>query len=151
MMKLREGETWISAPEYGRSLRTLTINLLVRNMAAAVDFQTSVLAADIVYTDPDIAILRACGAEWMLHADHTYLENRMYDLISQTDTRGVGAEIRLHGCDPDQAARRAHQFGYPVFAEPKDKPHGLRECYLQDPDGYMWVPDIPCHNGNDSV
>ena len=21
-----------------------------------------------------------------------------------------------------------------------DKPHGLRECYIVDPDGYVWVP-----------
>jgi len=24
-----------------------------------------------------------------------------------------------------------------------DKPHGLREAYLIDPDGYIWVPDTP--------
>lgn len=143
-MKLREGESWISAPEYGRSLKNLTVNLLVRNIEASVKFQTKVLEAVVVYSDPDIAVLQSCGAEWMLHADHTYLENPAYDLVSHVDHRGIGAEIRLHGCDPDQAARRAHQFGYRVFAEAADKPHGLRECYLLDPDGYMWVPDVPC-------
>ena len=24
-----------------------------------------------------------------------------------------------------------------------DKPHGLREAYLVDVDGYVWVPDVP--------
>jgi hypothetical protein len=31
-----------------------------------------------------------------------------------------------------------------VLAETQDKPHGLRECYLVDPDGYVWVPGVPC-------
>lgn len=145
-MKLRNGDAWMPAPEYGHSLKSLTINLLVREIEAAVEFQTKVLEASVVYADPDIAVLKACGAEWMLHADHTYLENPLYDLISGADQRGAGAEIRLHGCDPDQAAARARRFGYQVFADAKDKPHGLRECYLLDPDGYMWVPDVPCFN-----
>lgn len=147
-MKLRESEPWMSAPDYGHSLKALTLNLLVRNIEIAVEFQTRVLEATVVYADADIAVLQACGAEWMLHADHTYLENPMYDLISHVNQRGKGAEIRLHGCDPDQAAARAREFGYVVFAPAQDKPHGLRECYLPDPDGYMWVPDVPC--GNDT-
>ena len=150
-MKLREGDAWMSPPEYGRSLKALTINLLVQNIETAVEFQTKVLDASVVYADPDIAILQAYGAEWMLHADHTYLENPLYDLISQTDKRGIGAEIRLHGCDPDQASEKAHKYGYTVFAEAEDKKdHGLRECYLIDPDGYMWVPDVPCDDPDDS-
>jgi len=133
----------MSAPAYGQSLTGLTLNLLVRNIEIAVQFQTRVLQASLVYADADIAVLRAFGAEWMLHADHTYLENPLFDLISQVTPRGQGAEIRLHGCDPDQAAARARKLGYPVLAEATNKPHGLRECYLADPDGYMWVPDVP--------
>ncbi len=150
MMKLRDREPWMPAPEYGRSLKSLTLNLLVRDIDRAVEFQTKVLDAVVVYADSDIAVLQACGAEWMLHADHTYLENPMYDLISHTDKRGIGAEIRLHGSDPDLAAENARQLGYSVFAEAEDKPHGLRECYLIDPDGYMWVPDVPCFDESDS-
>ena len=143
-MKLREGDPWMPAPEYGHSLKGLTLNLLVHNIAVAVDFQTRVLNARVVYCDADIAVLQAYETQWMLHADHTYLENPLYDLISHENQRGKGVEIRLHGCDPDQAVERAKQYGYPVFAEAKNKPHGLRECYLPDPDGYMWVPDVPC-------
>ena len=57
--------------------------------------------------------------------------------------RGVGVELRLHGCDPDAAAARAKAGGHHVVAEPADKPHGLREAYIADPDGYVWVPDVP--------
>lgn len=141
-MKLRNGEPWMPAPQYGQSLKGLTINLLVSDVDEALRFQTNVLEASVVYSDPDIAVLQAYGAEWMLHADHTYDANPMYEQLTN-DPRGTGVELRLHGCDPDQAAKRAQQFGYTVFAEAADKPHGLRESYLVDSDGYMWVPDVP--------
>ena len=142
-MKLRTGEPWMPAPQYGRSLKSLTINLLVKNIQAALKFQTDILQTEIVYADADIAVVQGYGAEWMLHADHTYLDNALYELASDVKPRGIGVEIRLHGCNPDQAASRARNFGYTVFADAKDKPHGLREAYLMDCDGYMWVVDIP--------
>ena len=142
-MKLRTGDPWMPAPEYGHSLKGLSINLLVRDIEDALLFQSRVLETSIVYSDPDFAVVQGYGAEWMLHADHTYLENALYNLTSPIVTRGIGVEMRLHGCDPDQAVERARQHGYAVFAEAKDKPHGLREAYLTDPDGYMWVPDVP--------
>ncbi len=141
-MKLSKTEPWMSAPEYGRSLTGLTINLLVHNIEKSLVFQTNVLGAKTVYADEDIAVLQAYGSEWMLHADHTYVENPLSDLISGENCRGMGAEIRLHGCDPDQAAERARSLGFRVFAEAADKPHGLREAYLMDDDGYMWVVDV---------
>ena len=57
--------------------------------------------------------------------------------------RGGALELRLHGCDPDAAARRAQALGYEVIQTPTDKAHGLRETYLVDSDGYLWVPDMP--------
>ena len=39
--------------------------------------------------------------------------------------------------------RKAASLGYTVLAEAADKPHGLRESYIVDPDGYIWVPDRP--------
>jgi hypothetical protein len=30
-----------------------------------------------------------------------------------------------------------------VLQAPADKPHGLREAYILDPDGYCWVPGRP--------
>jgi len=52
-------------------------------------------------------------------------------------------EIRLHGCDPDQAEARPRKRGDTVLAGTVDKPHGLREVYLVDPDGYLWMPNVP--------
>ncbi len=142
-MKAREGEPWMAADDYGRSLKGFGINLLVQDMARALAFQTGVLQAEIVYSDPDFAVLRGYGAEWMLHTDHTYRDHPLSGSLSPDIPRGVGVELRLHGCDPDGAEARANERGYTVLAGAMDKPHGLRESYLLDEDGYLWVPDTP--------
>ena len=47
-----------------------------------------------------------------------------------------------YGVDPDTAEARARRAGHTVLAPSADKPHGLRECYIADPDGYVWVPGV---------
>ena len=54
--------------------------------------------------------------------------------------RGAGAESRLFDMDPDAVARRAEVAGWHILQPPTDKPHGLRECYLLDVQGYCWAP-----------
>lgn len=142
-MKLRVGEPWMRARDYGRSLKAMSINLLVRDIDAALGFEEQVLGASKVYSDPDFAVLRACGAEWMLHADHTYDKHPMGRTVEGGSPRGTGIELRLHGCDPDQAEAAARRLGFKVLSPATDKGHGLREAYLQDGDGYTWVPDVP--------
>ena len=143
MVKKRIGDSWMPAPEYGRSLTGLGVNLLVREIDPAVVYQTEVLGAEIVYADPDFAVLKGYGSSWMLHADHTYSDHPLRGSLGPTEARGIGIELRLHGCDPDAAEARARACDGIVLAGAMDKPHGLREAYLIDPDGYIWVPDIP--------
>lgn len=127
---------------YGKALKSFGVNLLVRDVLAAVRFQVEVLGAEQVYSDTDFAIMRHQGSEWMLHGDHTYHDNPLLGLTGDGAMRGVGCELRLYGVDPDQAAERARARGDAVLAEAADKPHGLRECYLIDSDGYVWVPGV---------
>lgn len=141
-MKLRTTEPWMAAADYGRTLRGLTINLLVRDTDAALAFHREVLDAGVVYADPDFAVLRRAEAEWMLHADHTYRDHPLHGSLGPELARGVGAELRLHGRDPDAAEAAARRLGYDVLDGATDKPHGLREAYILDADGYLWVPDI---------
>jgi catechol 2,3-dioxygenase-like lactoylglutathione lyase family enzyme len=133
----------MSAEDYGRSLRGFGVNLLVSDVERAVAFQTEVLGAEVVYADADFAVLRARGAEWMLHADHTYSEHELKGSLRPDIARGIGVELRLHDSDPDAAEARARARGDTVLAGAMDKPHGLREAYIVDPDGYVWVPDCP--------
>ncbi|MCG8560689.1 MAG: VOC family protein [Hyphomicrobiales bacterium] len=144
MTKLRTGDPWMPAPQYGASLTGLGVNLLVRSIEQALPFQRHVLTAEVVYSDPDIAVLRYGEAEWMLHADHTYDGHPLHArLPGDGEARGGGTELRLHGRDPDEAVAAARRAGFEVLAEPADKPHGLREAHIYDADGYLWVPDVP--------
>jgi len=142
-MKLRSGNAWMPAGEYAHRLKALTVNLLVREIDAAIRFQRRVLGARILYSDPDIAVVAGYGAEWMFHADHTYQGHPLAASLMQAPLRGAGIELRVHGCDPDAAAAAAWEAGYRVLAEPTNAGHGLREVLLCDADGYVWVPDIP--------
>jgi catechol 2,3-dioxygenase-like lactoylglutathione lyase family enzyme len=141
-MKLRKGEPWMTAKEYGQSLRGLTVNILVRDIDAALAFQREVLGTRTIYSDPDFAVCSAYGSEWMLHADHTYDKHPMGNTVTPTGLRGAGIELRLHGCNPDQAEAAARRLGYEVLSPATDKGHGLREAFIRDKDGYIWVPDV---------
>lgn len=134
---------WLSAAEYGQSLSGLTINLPVADIATALRFHTEVLAAEVLYHDTQFAALRGFGSEWMLHSDATYDRHPLRGVIDTLQFRGGSVELRLHGRDPDEAAAAATKLDCLVLQAPLDKPHGLREAYLVDPDGYLWVPDIP--------
>jgi uncharacterized glyoxalase superfamily protein PhnB len=121
----------------------MTVNLLVSDVEAALRFQREVLRAEVVYSDPDFAVVSSAGAEWMLHADHTYDKHAMGRTVENQPTRGAGIELRVHRCDPDQAERAARKLGYTVISPATDKGHGLREAFIVDADGYIWVPDFP--------
>lgn len=140
-------QPWMAADDYGRSIRPgLGINLLVKDVAASVRFAEQVLGATATYSDADFAVLRAVGSEWMLHADHTYLDNALTGIIQAMQSRGAGVELRLYGVDPDAAEQAARDGGWTVLAGATDKPHGLRETVLIDDDGYVWVPSVPAVN-----
>lgn len=128
------------AADYGRSLKGFGVNLLVADMARALDFQARVLGLVPRYHDPDFAVMRHGEAEWMLHADHTYGAHPLLGLVGDGAIRGAGCELRLYGLDPDRCEARCREAGYTVLAPAADKPHGLREAYLADADGYVWVP-----------
>jgi len=150
-MKLRTGEPWMTAEAYGRTLKGLTLNLLVRDVEAALRFEREVLGVDVVYQDPDFAVVRGHGGEWMLHADHTYLGHPSFPEIPSTGRRGLGLEIRLHGLDPDAAQAAAERLRYRVLSPAVDKGHGLREVFLVDPDGYTWVADAPVRSAESAA
>ena len=141
-MKLRVGDPWMSAREYSHTLKALSVNLLVADIERALVFQQAVLGAMIIYSDPDFAVCSAFGTEWMLHADHTYDKHAMGRTVAPGTPRGGGVELRLHGCDPDKSEAAARRRGYEVLVPASDKGHGVREVYLRDPDGYIWVPDV---------
>ena len=79
----------------------------------------------------------------MVHADHTFDKHPLVGFAANVEGRGADAEFCLHGIDPDKAEANARTQGYTVLASALDKPHGLREAYILDPDGYCAGPGRP--------
>lgn len=144
-MKKRTGDPWMPTVAYAHSLTGLSVNILVRDVAGHVGFARNVLGLEVVYHDPDIAVYRRGSSEWMVHADHTYEDsgNPMPGVARSLNTRGGCVELRVHRCDPDAAETAARRHGFEVLAACEDKPHGFREVYIRDADGYIWVPGVP--------
>lgn len=130
-MKLRTGDPWIPAPEYGRLLPQFTVNLIVRDVPRSLAFYRQVLEAQLHYADPDFAALRILGLELLLHADHTYEANPWAKPLASDAVRGLGAELRLLGMDPDA-----------LFKDVSVRGHGWREAMVRDPDGYVWAVGV---------
>jgi uncharacterized glyoxalase superfamily protein PhnB len=118
------------------------VNLLVRDVAKAIPFYRDVLEATVRYADGDFAALAIAGTDFMLHADHTYDRHPLYMRLKNVDVRGIGAEIRVMGIDPDAAEARAKKFGAEIVQEARDFPHGWRDVMLADADGYVWAVGI---------
>jgi len=139
MTMTRTGAGWIPADEYGRSLPKFTVNLLVRDVGRALPFYREVLQATVRYADGDFAALEIAGTDFMLHADHAYDQHPLYGRVNGVSVRGVGAEIRVMGIDPDALEARAKKFGVEIVQETRDFPHGWRDVMVADADGYVWA------------
>jgi uncharacterized glyoxalase superfamily protein PhnB len=137
-MKLRQGEPWMPGFRYGALLPPLSLNLLVADTERSAAFYRDVLGAEVHYCDIDFAAIRVGPAEVMLHADHTHEDHPWHARLTSGVDRGVGAQIRLLGIDPDAVERRARAEGAVVSVPAVDKGHGWREVAVRDPDGYEW-------------
>lgn len=119
------------------------MNLLVRDVPLHAKFLSRVFGMQVHRVSRDFAILGYHGQLLQLHADGTYHANPLLSLLPEAGPRGAGAELRLFHTDPDRAAENAQTEGGMILQPPTDKPHGLREAYILDPDGYVWVPSRP--------
>jgi uncharacterized glyoxalase superfamily protein PhnB len=143
MTKTRTGDVFMPADEYGRNLPKFTVNLLVRNLSRSLPFYRDVLGATVRYADDDFAALSLLGLDFMLHTDHAYDHHPLYAPLQAARERGVGAELRMLGIDPDKVEERAQYAGATIVQPAKDFPHGWREVTLLDPDGYIWTLGLP--------
>ena len=128
------------ADAFGRSLRGLGLNLLVRDVGAEVTFLETVFGMTAHQPTADFAIMVYGDHVFQLHSDGTYHSHPLLGMLPENPPRGAGIEIHLYDTDPDDAARLADAQGATILAPPTDKPHGLREAYILDDNGYCWVP-----------
>lgn len=133
----------VDAETFGKSLKGIGLNLLVRNVRAHCAMLETVFDMTVHQPTDDFAIVTYGDHVFQLHADGTYHSNPLLGLLPENGARGAGLEIRLYDTDPEVAVARAEAAGMHVLQPPTDKPHGLREAYLLCPDGYAWVPSRP--------
>ena len=133
----------VSAGAFGAALHGLGVNILCRDVQATAQFLNTVFEMGIHRLSDDFAIVTYGEDVFQLHADATYASNPMLNLLPENPPRGAGIELRLYDTDPDVAATRAEAAGALILQPPTDKPHGLREAYFLDPDGYAWIPSRP--------
>lgn len=133
----------INADGFGRELRGIGLNLLVRDVASEVSFLETVFQMTAHQPTADFAIISYGDQVFQLHRDGTFHSNPLLGLLPETPPRGTGIEIRLYDTDPDKAVARAEVMGATILQAPADKPHGLREAYILCENGYAWVPSRP--------
>ena len=135
------------ADQYGRSLRGLSINLLVRDIPRALAFAREVLGVEPVYSDPDFAVLRH-GRRSGCSTPTTPIATIRCTPASRPTTRGASG--RRSGCTtptPTRPKRRPGRGETRSSPKAMDKPHGVREVFILDPDGYLWAIDHPLSAG----
>lgn len=133
----------VSADAFGKSLRGIGLNILVRNVRATAAFLTEVFEVGVHQMTEDFAIVTYGAEVFQLHADGTYHAHPLLNMLPENPPRGAGIEVRFYDTDPDTAAARAEACGATILQRPTNKPHGLRECYILCDDGYAWVPSCP--------
>jgi catechol 2,3-dioxygenase-like lactoylglutathione lyase family enzyme len=138
----RTGTPWMASDAYGKTLAGLSLNLIVRDVAKSVPFYRDVLGMTVHYADEDMAALQLGATQIVLHADHTYDKQPWAGRLAGPAKRGLGAEIRILGIDPDAAEGRAAARGATVLVGPRDWPHGWRDVILEDPDGYTFAVGV---------
>ena len=139
-MTLRENSE-LSARRSNEPLESemeLRLELFVEDMDAAIDFYTRVVGFELVRNEPDnYASLRngnvilGLGPVSKLPAQGGYFTRDIAD-----QRRGLGVEIVLEVDDVDAWHRRVLASGRPVFEPLQERPWGLRDFRIVDPDGY---------------
>jgi predicted enzyme related to lactoylglutathione lyase len=117
---------------------SLRLELFSSNVEQSVNFYTKIL--NFSNEDDSInqsyqqvikgSVILGIGSEAEMSENH-YLR-----LKGNDSRRGIGVEIVLEVDDILAAYQRAKRSGYPIHAELQDRPWGLTDFRLIDPDGY---------------
>jgi len=133
----------VSAEDFGKSLRGIGLNFLVRDVRKTAAFLSAVFEVGVHRLSDDFAIITYREDVFQIHSDGTYHSNPLLSLVPENPPRGAGVEIHFYDTDPDVAYERATAQDAVILHPPTDKPHGLRECYILSEDGYAFVASRP--------
>ena len=119
------------------SVAGLRLELFVQDMDVSIHFYCRVLGFALTRRDEGYASLRSGGVVLglgpiaKLPVEDGYFTQRRLE-----DDRGAGAEIVLEVDDIDAFHDQVRAAGYPVLEDLQDRPWGLRDFRVADPDGY---------------
>lgn len=133
----------VDAADFGRGLRGVGVNLLVRDVRGMAAFLSACFGLLIHRLSDDFALAGHGEVLIQLHADGTFSRHPVLDLVPENPPRGGGVQLYLFGIDPDAAVSRAEEAGGMVIESPANKPHGLREATILAPEGYAFSPAVP--------
>lgn len=114
--------------------------LCVHHASDAIDFYSRAFGAveEFRISGPDGDVAHAevkFGPTLIMLVD----ENPDYGVISPRSLGGTPMRMHLHVENVDALAERAVDAGATMFMEPRDQPHGERQCRLLDPFGHEWL------------
>lgn len=116
----------------------LRLELFALDMEASIAFYTRVLAFELVRHEPgDYANLRLGGVVSGIGPVAKLPEEGGYfsrDIA--TLRRGLGVEIVLEVGDVEGCHERVADSGHPILEPLRERPWGLRDFRISDPDGY---------------
>ena len=130
----------VSADAFGKALKGLGLNLIVRQIAPHVDFLKEVFDVQEYQVASDFALLIYADHLFQLHADHTYNSHPLLQLLPENPPIGTGVGTRLYESDPNICHDLAVERGDSILQIPIDKPHSVRESAILSHDGHVWVP-----------
>ena len=117
---------------------SLRLELFVQDMDATIDFYSRVLGFDLVRKDPGNYASLRCGRVLFgigpvskLPEKGGYFARGISDL-----RRGLGVEIVLEVDDVVGWRDRVLASGYPILEPLQERPWGLTDFRIADPDGY---------------
>ena len=116
----------------------LRLELFASDMEASIDFYTRVLAFELARHEPgDYASLRlgdvllGVGPVAKLPEEGGYFGRDIATL-----RRGLGVEIVIEVDDFEGCHDRVASSGHPILEPLQERPWGLRDFRISDPDGY---------------
>ncbi len=115
----------------------LRLELFVRDVDASIDFYRRALGFEVLRRDAGYASLRrgavtlGVGPIAKLSDEHGYFTSRRL-----AQERGLGIEIVLEVDDVQADYRGVRASGHPITEELQERPWGLIDFRIVDPDGY---------------
>ena len=118
---------------------TIRFELFVTDRDQSVDFYTSALGFEVQRLDESYAVLTCGGVTIGIGRQADLPETGEGPGFTQqrlARDHGAGVEIVLETPDLGGLYERVQRSGYPLAAPLQDRPWGLRDFRVTDPDGY---------------